>query len=125
MKKLNNNIKIIYHTDGYIWDTIGDFVEISLDVLNPFQPEVMDVNKFKKIWSKKLSIWGSISNQHTLPFGSKEDVKNEVIDRIKNCAPGGGLLLAPTHLLQVDVPLENIETLFYSVREYGKYSINI
>ncbi|MHB1253728.1 MAG: hypothetical protein ACYCZ1_06130 [Candidatus Humimicrobiaceae bacterium] len=61
MKKLNNNI-IIYHTDGYIWDTIGDFVEIDLDVLNPFQPKVINVNKFKKIWGKKLSIWGSISN---------------------------------------------------------------
>ena len=125
MKKENKNVKVIYHTDGYIWDIIGDLVEIGLDVLNPFQSEVMDVIEFKKIWGKKLSIWGSISNQQTLPFGSKKDVENEVINRIKYCVPGGGLLIAPTHLLQIDVPLENIETLFNSVKKYGKYPIKL
>ena len=125
MKKESKNVKVIYHTDGYIWDIIGDLVEIGLDVLNPFQPEVMDVIEFKKLWGKKLSIWGSISNQQTLPFGSKKDVENEVINRIKYCAPGGGLLIAPTHLLQIDVPLENVETLFNSVKKYGKYPIKL
>lgn len=125
MKKENKNIKVIWHSDGYIWDIIDDLVEIGVDVLNPIQPECMNVVKIKRRWGKKLSMWGSISNQWTLPFGSKKDVENEVIDRIKFCAPGGGLLIAPTHLLQVDVPLENIEALFNSVKKYGKYPIKL
>ncbi|MGD0044587.1 MAG: uroporphyrinogen decarboxylase family protein, partial [Isosphaeraceae bacterium] len=51
--------------------------------------------------------WGSIDEQHTLPFGRSHEVSNEVADRIATLGAGGGLILAPTHHVQLDTPLEN------------------
>ncbi len=70
-------------------------------------------------------MWGTLSTQQTLPFGSPQDVENEVCERIRTCAGGGGLLLAPTHNIQLDVPFENLEALYRAVEKYRNYPVNI
>jgi len=82
-------------------------VEIGLDVLNPIQPASMDPAKIKKHYGKQLSFWGTIDEQHTLPFGSPQDVSNEIHQRLETVGYDGGLILAPTHHVQLDTPLEN------------------
>ncbi len=64
---------------------------------------------------------GTIGTQTTLPFGTPDDVKNEVKLRIETVGKGGGLLLGPTHLLQDEVPWENVIAFFEAVKEFGKY----
>ena len=88
MKKKNKNIKVAFHSDGYIEQIIDDFVEIGIDLLNPIQPESMDPEYIKKRYGKKICMWGTISTQQTLPFGTVVDVENEVRERIRTCAPG-------------------------------------
>jgi uroporphyrinogen decarboxylase len=107
LRAINPDIKIAYHSDGNIMRIIPDLIEIGLDVLNPIQPASMDPARIKKEFGAKLCFWGSIDEQHTLPFGSAADVQAEVRQRLETIGQGGGLILAPTHHVQLDTPLEN------------------
>lgn len=122
-KKRNKDVKIAFHSDGYIEPIIDDLIEVGVDMLHPIQPESMDPTYIKKKYGKKVSMWGTISTQKTLPFGSPRDVGNEVRERIRTCGLGGGFLIAPTHNIQLDVPIENIEAFYYSVEKYGHYPL--
>jgi uroporphyrinogen decarboxylase len=125
LKKRNKNIKIAFHSDGYIEPVINDLIEIGVDLLNPVQPESMDPAFIKKRYGNKIALWGTVSTQYTLPFKGPGDVENEVKERIRTCGPGGGFLIAPTHNIQLDVPFENIEAFYNAVRKYGSYPIKI
>jgi uroporphyrinogen decarboxylase len=130
MQQLINTAKkrgvfIYYHSDGYIEPIIPDLIEIGVDILDPVQPECMDPAKIKKMYGDRITLHGTISIQETLPFGSSDDVKNEVLNRIRTCAPEGGLILGPTHKIQIDVPIKNIITLYEVAKKSGKYPIRI
>lgn len=107
VKAINPDVKVAYHSDGNIWPIIPELIEIGLDVLNPIQPASMDPAEMKQKYGDKLCFWGTIDEQHTLPDGSPEDVRAEVIQRLKTIGKGGGLILGPTHHVQLDTPLEN------------------
>ncbi len=100
-------MKVAYHTDGCVYAIIPELIEIGIDVLNPVQPAAMDPVLVKREYGNDLCFWGSMDEQHTLPFGSPDDVRQEVVDRIATLGAGGGLILAPTHHVQLDTPLEN------------------
>lgn len=123
LKKRDRNVKIAFHSDGYIEPIIDDLVEVGVDLLNPVQPESMDPARIKKRYGHRLALWGTVSTQSTLPFKKPADVEAEVRERIRTCAPGGGFLLAPTHNIQLDVPFENIEAFYNAIWKYGAYPI--
>jgi uroporphyrinogen decarboxylase len=123
LRSINSGVMIAYHSDGYVYPIIDDLVEIGLDVLNPLQPKSMDPYYLKKRYGKKLSLWGSIDIQQTLPFGTVKDVEDEVRDRIKNMAPGGGFIISPTHHIQIDTPVENFMAFWNASEKYGRYPI--
>jgi uroporphyrinogen decarboxylase len=123
-KRLNPDVKIAFHSDGYITPIIDDLVEIGLDILNPVQPKSMDPAELKKRFGKNLTFWGTIDIQEVLPFGSPADVENEVRLRLRTVGPGGGLILSPAHNIQADVPLENIRAFYDAARKHGNYPIN-
>ena len=125
LKKKNKNIKVAFHSDGNIEPVIDDLVEIELDLLNPIQPESIDPTYIKKRFGDKIALWGTISTQQTLPFGSPGDVEKEVRERIRSCGPMGGFLLAPTHNIQLDVPFENIDAFYSAVKKYRDYPIKL
>ncbi|MEM3607099.1 MAG: uroporphyrinogen decarboxylase family protein [Candidatus Bathyarchaeia archaeon] len=124
-KELNPEIKIAYHSDGAIEPIIPDLIEIGLDVLNPVQPKAKGMNpkELKRKYGSKLTFWGAIDVQWTMPFGTPKDVALEVKERIKTLAPGGGFIISPSHNIQPDTPIENILAFYQSAKEYGKYPI--
>ena len=107
IKSLNPQLKVAYHTDGNIAPIIPELIEIGLDVLNPIQPASMDPEQLKKAFGDQLCFWGTIDEQHTLPFGEPSDVQAEVHQRLETVGQDGGLILSPTHHVQLDTPLEN------------------
>jgi uroporphyrinogen-III decarboxylase len=107
LKAINPKVKVAYHTDGNVEPIIPELIEIGLDVLNPIQPASMDPAQIKKNYGKQLSFWGTIDEQRTLPFGSPQDVADEVRLRLSEVGYDGGLVLSPTHHVQLDTPLEN------------------
>jgi len=107
LKAINPQVKVAYHSDGNILAIIPELIEIGLDVLNPIQPACLDPAKLKQQYGDKLCFWGSIDEQHTLPFGSPADVRHEVLTRLETVGKDGGLILGPTHHVQLDTPMEN------------------
>lgn len=117
LKSINPELKVAYHSDGYIYPIIPELIEIGLDVLNPVQPRSMDPEKVKKDYGDKLCFWGSIDEQHTLPFGTPAGVKDEVLTRLKTLGKDGGLIIGPTHHVQLDTPLENFWAMVSTIKE--------
>jgi len=107
LRQINPVLKVAYHTDGCVYDVIPELIEIGVDVLHPVQPHAMDPVRLKREYGRKLCFWGSMDEQHTLPFGSPADVRREVRERAATLGAGGGLIIGPTHHVQLDTPLEN------------------
>ena len=122
-KHINPSVKIAFHTDGYVYPIIADLVEIGLDILNPVQPKSMDPGKVKRDFGDRLTLWGTVDIQEVLPFGTVADVVREVKLRVCTAGKGGGLILAPAHNIQSEVPIENILAFYDAARQYGRYPI--
>ena len=119
-KAVKPDIPVFYHSDGYIEDIIPQLCEIGVTILNPVQPECMDPVKLKKMYGDRLAFWGTIGTQTTMPFGSPAEVKETVKERIRTVGRDGGLVLAPTHSINPDVPWENIVAFYEAAEEFGK-----
>jgi len=115
------DIHVKYHSDGFIEPIIPDLIEIGVTILNPIQPECMDPVKLKKQYGDRLTFDGTIGIQTTMPFGTPDDVDREVKHMIETVGKGGGLILAPTHVLEPEVPLDNIRAFLDAVDRYGHY----
>ena len=123
LRAINPRIKIAYHTDGVVYPIIPELIEIGIDILNPIQPMAMDPVKLKNDFSDRLCFWGSMDIQQTLPFGTPDDVKNEVLLRLRTIGRGGGLLIGPTHNLQLDTPLENFWAMIDTIQQTSYRSL--
>ena len=115
------DILVTYHSDGDISAIIPELAEIGVDVLSPVQPECLDVGEVEGQYGDRLAFWGGMGIQTTMLFGSPDDVRAEVKHLIAILGDGGGYLIAPTHVLEPDVPWENIIAFFEAVEEYGSY----
>ena len=110
------------HSCGCITKFLPELIEAGLDVLEPVQP-CMDLPFIKKEYGKDLTFWGGIDTQHVLPLGSVAEVEAEVRKRISDLGPGGGLVVAPVHNIQPDVPPQNILAMAEATRKYGCYPL--
>ncbi len=104
-------IIIFYHSCGYVLPFIDDLIEVGVEVLNPVQPECMAFEEVHSRFGDRLSFWGTIGTQTTMPYGSTAEVRQEVTRNVQLCGESGGLVIAPTHMLEPDVPWRNIVAL--------------
>lgn len=118
-KSINPEVLCYYHSDGVITDIIEDLIEIGVDILNPIQPECMDPVEIKQKYGDRLAFWGTIGTQTTMPFAAPDEVREKCLEMIKTVGKGGGLIIAPTHVLEPEVPFENIEALADAVNGYN------
>jgi uroporphyrinogen decarboxylase len=112
------DLPVWYHSDGDISQIIDDLIEVGVTVLNPVQPECLDLRWVRREYGDRLAFWGTIGTQTVMPFGTPEQVKATVREMIELFAPG--LVLAPTHVLEPDVPWENVLAFFEAVEAYGR-----
>jgi uroporphyrinogen decarboxylase len=116
--------KLLLHSCGSIRRLIPDLIEVGVDILNPIQVTAtgMDTKELKKEFGSELCFWGGgVDTQHILPRGTVQEVKDEVKRRIDDLAPGGGFVFTPVHNIQADVPAENLQAMWETLMEYGKY----
>lgn len=124
-RKIRSDILFAYHTDGHVEPIVPDLVEIGLDVLNPIQPTTMDDRRLKREFGDKLSFWGGINVQSTIPFGSAADVVNEVRDRLRVYGENGGFIISCSHNVQPNPrSLDNTMTYYWASRRFGEYQSN-
>jgi uroporphyrinogen decarboxylase len=122
--KGKTDAKVYYHSCGAVFDLVPDLIEIGFDILNPVQVSAhnMDTRRLKKEYGLDITFWGGgVDTQSVLPFGTPDQVADEVKRRIDDLAPGGGFVFAAVHNIQAFVPPRNIVTAFETAREYGRY----
>jgi len=118
-RKVNPGIIIKYHTDGNPSEVIPDLIEIGIDILNPIQPECISPEYVKETYGDKLSMDGTLGTQSVFPFGTPEDVRKQCLKMIRACAYNGGLVIAPSHVIEPEVPWENIEAFVQAVNDFN------
>lgn len=118
-RDVNPEIPVWYHSDGDISSIIDDLIEVGVTVLNPVQPESLKLAELAANYKDRLCFWGTIGTQSTMPFGTPEDVRQAIKQSIDLYAPG--LVLAPTHVLEPEVPWENIVAFHEAIDEFGVF----
>jgi uroporphyrinogen decarboxylase len=115
-------LRVFHHDDGAIRPLIPDLIEIGIDILNPIQWRCpgMDRESLARDFGSRLVFHGAVDNQHTLPFGSPEDVRREVEENIRIFARGKGYIVAPCHNIQANTPTANILAIFEAVHQFGR-----
>ena len=98
---------VFLHACGDVDELFDDLVDLGLSCFNPFQPEVMDVGALLKKFRGRLSFWGGLSTQRTLPFGTAADVARES-ERLLELGAGGNYVFSPAHAVEGDVPIDNM-----------------
>lgn len=126
MIKQKTKAKVFFHTDGDVFDLIEDFIEIGVDVLNPIQTsagKMSDLEGLKQRYNKRIVFCGAIDTQKILPYGTPEQVRQEVKRVINILGKDGGYMLATVHTVMNEVPPENILAMVDAVEEFGKYPL--
>jgi uroporphyrinogen decarboxylase len=122
--KTRTKAKIFFHSDGDVAPLIEDFIEIGVDILNPVQTSagsMSDLHSLKKRFGKDIVFCGGIDTRRVLPFGSTEEVRQEVRRVMQILGPGGGCMIGPVHTVLNDVPPENVLAMVDAVEEFGHY----
>ena len=118
-KRINPDIILAIHCCGAVTPILDHLVDLGVTIVNPVQPEAIDLPYVKAKYGQQVTFWGGVSVQHTLPFGTPEQVKNEVEERVKVLGRGGGYVVCPAHHIPSDVPWENILAFVEQARLYG------
>ena len=125
--KARTDAKLFYHGCGAVFELIPHLIEIGVDIVNPVQvsAEGMDTKRLKAAYGRDVTFWGGgVDTQHVLPFGTPDEVRDEVKRRIDDLAPGGGFVFATVHNIQAFVPPENIEAAFETALTYGTSGVS-
>jgi uroporphyrinogen decarboxylase len=112
------DVLIHFHSDGAMQELIPDLIEIGVDILNPIQPECMDPVAIKHRYGERLSFSGCLGTQTTLPFGTPDEVRAATTHYCRHVGAGGGLWIAPTHLVEPEVPWANILAFIEAAAEF-------
>ena len=118
----NTPWKTFFHCCGSIVNYLDDFVEMGVDILNPVQLSAkgMDPHMLKEKYGDKLVFWGGgVDTQQTLPFGTPEEVKAQVKERLEILSKGGGYVFAPIHNVVAKTPVENLIAMYEAVKEFN------
>jgi uroporphyrinogen decarboxylase len=98
---------VAQHSCGDCSEVFPDLVAAGLDIYNTFQPEVYDIEFFKKTYGNSITFFGGISTQRLLPYKSPAEVEAECRRILGILSKDGGYILAPTHAAGEDTPPEN------------------
>ena len=118
--------KTFEHSCGSIPNLVADLADAGLDALNPVQTSAagMDPQWLKDSFGDRLTFWGGgVETQSTLPFGTPDDVREEVAERLRIFGPGGGFIFNPVHNIQPNTPAENVAAAYETALEMGRYPL--
>jgi hypothetical protein len=117
----NTSWKTFIHSCGSIWRLLDDIVDAGFDALNPVQTSAVDMDpaRLKATYGDRIAFWGGgIDTQRVLPFGTPDEVRATVRERIATFGAGGGFVFNPIHNVQAGVPVENLLALYEAVAEF-------
>lgn len=116
----NTSWKTFKHSCGAVEKFIETFIEAGFDILNPVQCSAtgMDPRLLKERYGGRIVFWGGgVDTQHTLPFGTPDEVRRQVLERCEIFGAGGGFVFNTVHNIQAGTPVKNIVALFEALRQ--------
>jgi hypothetical protein len=122
----NTGWKCFIHSCGSISALMPDMIEAGFDIFNPVQVSAARMHPFelKKRFGDQVSFWGAgVDTQHTLPFGSPEEVRAQVREHMQIFGRNGGFVFNPIHNVQADVPVENLLAMYRAVSDFRAYPL--
>jgi len=122
-KEIKPDILIFCHSCGYIIPFINKLIESGVEILNPIQPECMSFDEVYESFGDRLSFWGTLGTQQLLPYGTADEVYKQTISNLTRCGSKGGLVIGPTHMVEPEVPWENLEAITRAVKEFERKRI--
>ena len=125
--KARTQAKVFFHTDGDVFDLIPDFIEMGIDILNPIQTSagrMSNLAELKRRFGQNMVFCGAVDTHRVLPYGTPDDVRQELRRVMNVLGPGGGYMVASVHTIMNDVPAENILAMADAVDEFGKYPLS-
>jgi uroporphyrinogen decarboxylase len=117
-KAIKPDILIFYHSCGYILPFIDKLIESGVEILNPIQPECMSFSEVSERFGDRVSFWGTLGTQQLLPYGTAEEVYRQTIANLTSCGPKGGIVIGPTHIVEPEVPWENLTAIRDAARSF-------
>ena len=118
--------KSFIHSCGSVSALINDFVDAGFDILNPVQTSAahMAPSDLKARFGERIVFWGGgVDTQRILPFGTPDEVRADVVNRLRIFGAGGGFVFNTIHNVQARTPAENLVALYTTVRECGVYPL--
>jgi len=118
----NTNWKTFKHSCGAVENFMYRFIDAGFDIINPVQVSAkgMDPKHLKETYGKHLTFWGGgVNTQTTLPYGTPQQVREEVLRQCGIFAKDGGFVFNTVHNIQANVPVENIVAMIDAVHEFN------
>ena len=116
------DIPYVKHSDGDLMPILDEFIKFcGFDVLNPIEPQVMDLGEVKRRYGRRIALQGNVDCTWVLPYGTEEDVRRDVRRAIDQGAKGGGFILAESNSMHPNVKFENILIYVDEGKKYGRY----
>ena len=119
-------VPVILHSDGNLNVIMDDIAAMPISGFNPVQRNAgMDLGRIKAKYGDRICPIGNISASLTLPHRSADHVELQVLECLRDAAPGGGYIMAPDHSYHSAIPSENIWRVFNTCKEYGRYPLDM
>ena len=119
----HTNWKTFKHSCGAVYPLIERFIDVGFDILNPVQCSAVGMapERLKAEFGQRIVFWGGgVDTQKTLPFGTPEQVRVQVIERLRAFSPGGGFVFNTIHNIQARTPVANIVAMCDAVRDFNR-----
>ena len=120
----NTGWKCFIHSCGSIINLMPDLIEAGFDIFNPVQTSAagMDPQTLKDRFGDQVTFWGGgVDTQQILPFGTPEEVRTQVSERMQTFGAGGGFVFNPSHNVQAGVPVENLLAMYQAVEDFRSF----
>jgi uroporphyrinogen decarboxylase len=121
-RRVKPEILVKYHSDGQLTDLLPELIDVGVNIINPVQPECMDLVEIKRTYGDQLVLWGCMPVQSLYAHGSAEDVRRHLEFLMQEIAVGGGMVANFINFLWTDRSRENLRTFFEVFYELGRYA---
>lgn len=118
-RAIKPDLRVLYHSDGHVEPIVGDLIEIGVNALNPLQPEHMDAARIRRTHGPRLALWGTVGYQTTFSFGTPQEIRREVKERIETLGRAGLILCPAYDVDEPDISWENVAAFLEAVERYG------
>jgi uroporphyrinogen decarboxylase len=118
-RRIHVGLPVVYHSDGTFNAILDDLIEIGVNAINPLQPEHMPALTIRRRFGSRLVLWGTVGRQTTFSFGTQQEIRDEVKERIETLGRSGLVLCPAYDVDEPDVPWQNVFAFLQAVREYG------